>query len=85
MSNNLRQNYCVNRREYNRLLERKRKEHNSEIMDKLNAATNNAKDFWEVMHQIAPKRQFKRNNINEETCLINLLFLPKHLFIKLDT
>ena len=26
MSNNLRQNYCVNRREYNRLLERKRKE-----------------------------------------------------------
>ena len=63
----LRQTYDISRREYNRLLDRKRKQHDIEIMDKLSASTNNAKDFWEIMHKVAPKRQFKRNSINEET------------------
>ena len=66
-SYSLRHDYCVARREYNRLLDRKRKLYNVEVMDRLSVSTNNAKDFWNVMHQIAPKRMYKKNSIDEKT------------------
>ena len=61
-----RHNFCVSRREYKNLLVRKKEDYSKNIMDKLYAATDDPKEFWEIMHSIAPKKKNNQNNINEE-------------------
>ena len=61
--------YCVARREYNRLKERKRKEYNTAVIDKLMSSLDSQKEFWENMKAIAPRKSLQKNNIDLETWL----------------
>ena len=62
-----RQRYCVARREYNRLKERKKNEYNKSVINKLMMAVDSQKEFWETLKSIAPKRTATKNSIDQET------------------
>ena len=66
-TNSQRQKYCISRREYKNLIERKKKEYNEKTIAKLLAALDSQRDFWATMRAIAPKRQYCKNNISQET------------------
>ena len=59
--------YCVARREYNRLKERKRNEYNRSVINKLMVSLDSQKDFWETVKSVAPRRASSKNAINKET------------------
>ena len=59
--------YCVARREYNRLKEQKRNEHNTAVINKLVMSVGNQREFWENVRGIAPKRSLNKNDINLKT------------------
>ena len=62
-----RQKYCISRREYKWLIERKKREYNEKTISKLLAALGNQRDFWATMRGIAPKRQYSKNDISKDT------------------
>ena len=61
-----RQKYCISRREYKYLIERKKKEYNENIIARLLANLDSQKDFWATMRSIAPKRQHSKNDISQD-------------------
>ena len=66
-TNYQRQRYCISRREYKWLIERKKRLYNEKTIAKLLAALDSQKDFWATMRAIAPKRQYSRNDISRDT------------------
>ena len=62
-----RHRYCISRREYNRLKERKRKEYNVSMINKLMLSIDNQKEFWANLKSIVPKRSSNDNDINRVT------------------
>ena len=66
-TNSQRQKYCISRREYKWLIERKKREFNEMTIAKLLSSLNNQRDFWATMRAIAPKRQYSKNDISKES------------------
>ena len=58
--------YCIARREYKHLLNKKKKDHNRAIIDRLVNAISKQKEFWETLHNICPKRKSVKNQIKLE-------------------
>lgn len=66
LSNEDRQSYCKQRREYKNLLFRKKKIYNKILIDKLIASSNNQYTFWEAVHNIIPKKKYVPNKVKLE-------------------
>ena len=66
LANNDREQYCIARREYKRLIQRKKKDFNRSIIDSLTLAIEKQKEFWDTMHKICPRKKFTKNDITVE-------------------
>ena len=58
-----RENYCRTRREYKYLLDRKKKDHNRNIINRLVASIDKQNEFWQTLKNICPKKKSTRNQI----------------------
>ena len=61
-----RSSFCIQRREYKKLLARKKSAHNASIIDKLMCSINSQQRFWETVHKTMPKRKMIQNQISVE-------------------
>lgn len=52
-----REMYCRSRREYKHLLNRKKKQYNTNLLNVLMEKIDSQKDFWNTMHKVARKRK----------------------------
>ena len=58
--------FCISRREYKNLILRKRKEHNSSLLNELLKTVDNQKEFWSSVNKISSKKSQPSNNISVE-------------------
>ena len=61
-----RNTFCIARREYKHLLTRKRKEHDTRMINLLVSSVDDQSKFWETVHKIASKRTHVKNDITLE-------------------